>query len=112
MVKQERRRGGFFFADAMIGIAILVTLLAIFAGALGQSNSVENKLSDARAAWRMAEGALADAQAGRQTKLAEIRPVVGGSAPAGFVWVEAVAKQGSQEARLIGLAPKSTGGGR
>ena len=112
MVKQKRRRAGFFFADAMIGIAILATLLAIFAGALGQSNAVGNKLSDTRAAWRSAEGALTDAQAGRRTKLAEMRPVAGGEAPAGFVWVEAIAKEGSQEARLVGLVSKSTGGGR
>lgn len=109
-MKHDRKRSAFLVADAMTGIAILGTLLGIFAAALGQSNVVANKLSDSHAAWRSAEAALADMQAGHQTKLAEIQPVAGGAAPTGFVWVEAVAKRGAQEARLIGLVPKSMGG--
>ncbi len=112
MVKQDRNHRAFLLADAMIGIAILATLLGIFAGAMGKSNAITNKLADARAAWRRAEGALADAQAGRETKLAEIRPVTGGDTPVGFIWVEAVAKEDGQEARLVGLIPKSRGGGQ
>ncbi len=110
MVNPSRKRRAFLLADAMMGVAILATLITIFAASLGAQQRASRKLADSREAWRAAESALSDLQAGHATKRAEIHPAAGGNAPAGFVWVEAVASRGDATARLVGLAPKAAGG--
>ena len=110
MVKRSGKRQAFLLADAMMGVAILATLITIFAAALGAQQRASRKLADSRAAWRAAEAALSELQVGHPAKRAEIHPAAGGNAPAGFVWVEAVASRGNATARLVGLVPKAAGG--
>ena len=102
MVTKQRKREAFLLADAMMGIAILATLIAVFAGALGAQNRSSQRLADSRAAWRAAESALSELQAGRATNRAEMNSGTGGRAPAGFVWVEAVASSGNAKGAARG----------
>ncbi len=103
------RRHGFFVIDGVVGIAIMGALLAMLSVALSYQHRVSQSLSNARAAIRKAESALADAQAGRPVTQVQMRSVQGGNTPPGFAWVEATATDGSQTVRLVGLIPQTTG---
>ena len=107
---QNGKRRAFMLVDAVTGIAILGALLAVFAAALGRQHHASESLADSRAAWRKAESALSTLQIGHLVTSVEIRPLAGGQAPAGFAWVEVVATEGAQTARLSGIVPKRTGG--
>ena len=52
---QRCSRNGFMLADAITGLAIIGTLLAVIGAAIGAQNRPLHNLADSRAAWRNAE---------------------------------------------------------
>jgi Tfp pilus assembly protein PilX len=107
----SRARTGFMFADAMIGMAVLGTVMVILGVGLAREHRSAETLSQSRRAMRAAEAALADLQAGRAMPAEfdgaalHVQETKSTAAPAGFHWVEVRATVGGRQAALAGLVP-------
>lgn len=102
---------GFMLADAIIGMAVLATVMVVLAIGLSREHRSSETLSQSRRAVRAAEAALADLQAGRAMPAEfdgaalRIQGAENAAAPAGFRWVEVRATIGGRQAALAGLVP-------
>jgi uncharacterized membrane protein YdjX (TVP38/TMEM64 family) len=110
-VKSTQNRRGFLFADAMVGLAIVAMLATLLAVAVNRQQVGRQRLADTRSAQRLAEFVLLSLQHGQPVPPApdnakiQIRPAIGGVAPAGFAWTMVQTQVHNQSASLIGLAP-------
>lgn len=103
----RRRRSGFLLADALMALAMVALLAAIMATAMGQQSRAARRLSDGRAAMRIAERVMLDlhtggtAPSGADAKVC-VEPVAA-EAPAGLAWVRVSVQVERSRATLLGL---------
>jgi hypothetical protein len=100
----------FLTADLLVGLGIVAALGVSLFVTVGRAGRVVSKLSDARAAARAAEAAMADLQAERPLGIAPgmtvtVRPEPDGIPIPGHAWVRVNAVWADQSAELIGLIP-------
>lgn len=114
-IRRTRARG-FMIMDAIIGTAILGTIMLVLAIGMGRERRAADRLSQTRRALRAAEAALAELQAGRpmpassEGAAVEIHDVTSEGTPRGYRWVEVQATSGEQHATLVGLVRMTPAG--
>jgi type II secretory pathway pseudopilin PulG len=100
---------GFMILDAIIGTAVLGTIMVVLAIGMQRERRAGDRLSQARRAVRAAEAALAQLQAGRQVPVdsdgatLQVHDVAAAGTPPGYHWVEVQATAGEQHETLVGL---------
>ncbi len=103
------RPGGWMLFEAILGLTLVVTLAGVVLVASNRQGQTRQRLSDQRAAVRLAEAALTHLQRGEADAPPEsgvrVTPMESESAPAGKQWVEVRADYGKASATLVGLVP-------
>jgi type II secretory pathway pseudopilin PulG len=109
---------GFMILDAVIGTAVLGTIVLVLAIGMRRERLAADGLSQSRRAIRAAEAALARLQAGRQAPVdsdgatLQVHDVAAAGAPRGYHWVEVQATAGEQHETLVGLVRTAPAGRR
>jgi hypothetical protein len=113
----KRKRKGFLITDAMVGLALIVTVSAVAMVSLSQYHRAAGQLQDRRLAARHAEQVLVDLQLGRRVPLGAHDGFVvdiealAAKAEGKHVWVRVTVTRGRQAVSLTGLAaPRSPDG--
>ena len=112
-------RRGYMLIDVMGALMIVAALAVSLAVGLGRQHRMAQKMADTRAALAVAEAVLADLQAGkpsRQAQLAadadvkvQVRPAAGGRPGAKTEWVEVEVTVRAGRAALTGAVPGGSG---
>lgn len=122
------RRRGIFITDAVIGLAVLATLMAVTAITLGYDHRAQRAALDHRRLTTAAEQAMrslqlghtaddaardatADAVAAGHTIELAFERLPDGDAPDGRVWVRVTATHAGQSIELVGVAPEEAAAG-
>jgi Tfp pilus assembly protein PilX len=110
-----RRRLGWVLLDILMGMLIISVIgVTLGAGAAWHKRAL-SRLSDSRAALRVAESALTSLQAGQHVTAStvEFHPIAQGSDVRGMTWVQVSATINGRSAPLVGLVPSQSlsGGG-
>jgi type II secretory pathway pseudopilin PulG len=114
-MKTSRNRCGFIFVDAIIGLALVGVLLSIIAVSMTRRQQALRELAEQRNVERAAEAALNELHAGRTMPPSigdvaiKMTDAPGGTAPAGYRWVQVQAVSGKRTATLVGVI---AGGGK
>jgi type II secretory pathway pseudopilin PulG len=109
MTHRRAESRGFVFVDVAMGLALLGVIAIALVSTVGRQQRAAQKLSDTRAAARLAEDALNSLRAA-QPLSSEDGSTVGlarlpDPAPPGFAWVRATARVGTSQAQMVGLVP-------
>jgi hypothetical protein len=106
-------RRGFMLGDFVMGLGLVAVLSVILASSIGRKQATEDRLSDLRAAQRVAEHALLNLQHGQPLPTLSgdvqiaVRSAVGGEAPAGYTWAAVDVTLRNRRATLVGLLPSA-----
>ena len=100
---------GFVFIDVALGLALLGIVAVALVTVVGRRQRAAQKLSDTRAATRVAEDALTSLRSGQPPAKradAELRlKRLADTAPQGYAWVRATTHIGTSDATVIGVVP-------
>jgi len=120
-VRNRTSQRGFFILDAVIGLAVIVTVAIVVAVLVSEHARASKQLDQRVAAVRTAERVLTDMQLGLEGAWKQqlgstilIEPAIGGKAPAQTLWVTVTVRYDAGEVSLVGLArtDAAPGGGR
>jgi type II secretory pathway pseudopilin PulG len=109
MTHRTHRPGGWFAADTIMGLAIVLILAALLATAVTRQRKGTERLAESRAAARVAEQIVTAMQSGAAVPPApqgmniEIRKVEAPSQPSGMSWVDVRVNQNGRSSNVIGL---------
>lgn len=108
-IRQDTLDSGFVFLDIMFGLGLLGLITFVIVAGVGRQQRAAQKLSDTRAATRLAEDALVALRAGAAAPAEEGVQLMrlADAAPEGFVWARAEARSGTAQAQVVGLVPIS-----
>ena len=109
-MKSRRSHRGWFAAEAMIGLAVVVVLTAALATSVTSSQRAAQRLADARAAARLAEATITALQTGRPAPAAPTGATVqvqrlahSTDLPPGSAWANVTVNFNGRTADLTGL---------
>ena len=108
------RRRGIMLTDAVLGIALLVTIGVVLSSTVARHGKATERLSASRAALRAAERVMTDLQLGQAPPASDeatrwqVTRLESPAAPRGQVWVEVRVEHRGRSATLNGIVPASS----